>query len=88
MGDSAKRGGVTTTASTREGLVVVDMGAWASDDAEHGSTLVAARPGRTGKRAAEAGGSSAAKEVEMAEARSERLHGSAIRGLVSRVVTK
>ena len=58
------------------------MGARESDDAEHRSVSVAARPGWTGERATEAGGRTAAatEEVEMAKAKSERLHGPAICG--------
>ena len=65
--------------------MTADMRAWASNDAEHGSASVAARPGRTGECAVEAGGRAAAEEVEMAEAEPERLDGPAIRGLVSLV---
>ena len=72
----------------QEGLVAADMGAWASDDPEHGSASVTARPGRTGECAAEAGGRAAAEEGEMAEAEPDRLHCPAIRGLVSRVTTQ
>ena len=65
-----------------------NMGAWTSDDAKHGSALVAARLGRTGECAAEEVGRAAAGEIEMAEAEPDRLHGPAIGGLVSRVVTQ
>ena len=81
-------GGATTAAARGEGLVAGDMGAWASDGAEHGSASVAARPERTGECAAEAGGKAVAEEVELAEAEPDRLHGPAIRSLVSRVVTQ
>ena len=63
--------------------MTADMGAWASDDADRHRALVAARPGRTVERAAEAGGRAATEEVEMAEAEPERLHGPAIRGSIS-----
>ena len=47
-------------------------------DSGHGGVGLAARPGRTDERAAEAGGRAAAEEVEMAEAEPRRLHGPTI----------
>ena len=86
--DSAKFGGATTAASAQGGLVTTDLGALPSDDAEHGNASAAERRWRTGERVAKAGGRAAAEEVEMAEMEPERLHGPAICGLVSRVVTQ
>ena len=81
--ESDKRGGATTAAGAWRGTAATDTGAWASDNGKRVSASVAARPRRTGERAAEAGGRAAAEEVEIMEAEPERLHGPEIRGLVS-----